>query len=412
MKKPENIILIIVDCLRADCAYDRKLMPFANKTFRYKKEAYTNAPSTHFAMPAILTGKVPFEVTDREGINENNIDFYLPKIMKEKGYNTVFITGNVITSRYFGYNQYWDYFEDFLKSERIARRKIIDRIRRLVPSFAWKNNFFVTRFIRKGIKRFTNQPNIEVAMKVHSDEILEKLKSVPLKSKNNFICLHLMEPHAPYCSRRISDKKIKEKIKKLTKKLYLNENSLNDKEAKFLKEMYVEEVKDADGYIEQMYNFFKYKLGIEKSLIIVTADHGEAFNETGYFKHRSEKLSNVHHIKIPFFSNRHIKRKIMWSNNIYELIASSAKNLKFNDRNFCTGYRKTEQGNYAPAAFFDLRTKEIITIDNGQGIDKVPREISKIVLNSKKTLNEAIQNIKIPEWEIKKSKSGKKCQKI
>jgi len=232
MARPENIILIVVDCLRKDYAVNEKLMSFVNKTFKYKNEAYTNAPSTHFAVPALLTGKVPFEITNRPGIHNDNVDYYLPKLLKRGGYKTIFLTANAVTSAYFGYNKYVDYFEDFIDQRNINKRRIetLDYITSFVPQSIKKFNIFPIHYLRKKYQEMRTKQNIDLKSKISSKEILYILKQIKLKSSKNFIFLHLMETHPPYLPKfNLSVKDVK-KMEKLTYKLYLEDYKLKQRD--------------------------------------------------------------------------------------------------------------------------------------------------------------------------------------
>ncbi|MEM4337023.1 MAG: sulfatase-like hydrolase/transferase [Candidatus Woesearchaeota archaeon] len=395
-KMPQNIVLIVVDCLRADCAYDKNLMPFTNKIFRYKKEAYTNAPSTHFAMPAILTGKLPFEVTNKEGINEDNIEFYLPKIMKEKGYKTIFITANAVTSRYFGYNQYCDYFEDFIvkTTSKTINNKIFNVLKVLIPYKIRKSKNKILFFLRERVVRLKEDI---IRDKIRDKQIVNILKKIKFSNKN-FIILHFMGPHTPYCPENINNKKVIKKVRELTDKLYLG-FKLKNEEIKFLKNMYVEEVKQVDKNIKNIHNFLCDKLK-SNFLFIVTADHGEAFNETGYLAHPRTEIDNIFHLSIPFFSNKKIKKKIIFTTDIYQIIKGKQKQRE--ERPFCISYKKNKNNLYSPLYARDYTTNRII-----KNIRKTNKLILKIkrenFFNSEEMhIKDAIKYIKVPNFKVSK----------
>lgn len=390
MNAPENIILVIIDCLRKDCAEDKKLMPFLNSFLKYKKEAYANAPSTHFAVPAILTGKVPFEATGQEGINSQNIQYYLPKILKEKGYTNIFITANAVTSRYFGYDRYCDYFDDFAETYGGRKgKKVINYLKKFVPDFIRKSRLFILKGVTSKLREIANKQNIDLNEKIRADNVIKKLGGARLGDKN-LIVLHLMEPHAPYYPKRNFDKKTVDKIRKITKKLYLEEKKLDNREIRFLREMYTEEVRDSDKYLKEIFSGLKKRISLKKSLIVVTADHGEAFKETGYLKHPSEKVSNMHHIKVPFFSNVDFPKSVVWSNNIYELVLGR----DLTEKNFCIGYKK-EKDIYIPVSYFDFETKKIVERNRELKQNEMPENMRAVVFGEKNIIDKAIKNVKI-----------------
>ena len=62
-----NIVLIILDCLRKDHAYDSEIMPYLNSQ-AYKKisDAFTSCTTTWGALPTLMTGHMPFAKTIKD----------------------------------------------------------------------------------------------------------------------------------------------------------------------------------------------------------------------------------------------------------------------------------------------------------------------------------------------------------
>jgi arylsulfatase A-like enzyme len=109
-------------------------LEFASKS-AFFTNAFANAPSTHFAVPSIMTGILPYTISDSQGIAQSVL--YLPSLLKNIDFFNVGITTNVVTSRAYGYMRGFDYFEDFIKisdrSKNIKERKFRYLLEKLSP---------------------------------------------------------------------------------------------------------------------------------------------------------------------------------------------------------------------------------------------------------------------------------------
>src|SRR6266567_8789503 len=123
---PRPLILITVDCFRADHAgflgYDRPTTPFldslASQSLVFRNALATGTP-TYYSLPAILASRYPLALgRDLLGIapDENTI----PSVLKEYGFQTAaFSPANPYLSARFGYDQAFDCFRDFLEAETL-----------------------------------------------------------------------------------------------------------------------------------------------------------------------------------------------------------------------------------------------------------------------------------------------------
>ncbi|MBU0975395.1 MAG: sulfatase-like hydrolase/transferase [Patescibacteria group bacterium] len=369
-----NIILIVADCLRADHAYDPKVMPFLNslkETNSFSEKAYANAASTHFAMPTLMTGILPFEISDQPRITSRLLNYYLPKIFKSLGYQTIGITTNVVTSRVFGYNQYFDYFEDFW-SKTNQLNEIRKKILQFFPYQIRKRilNPLLTRLGRV----ITTPEKIKAGLR--GERILSTLKGYPLKSiPGNFIFLHFMEPHSPYVNDKagISMKLVNSINRKLNRnKLTLSKHKLTDKDIKTLKTLYKYECKEFDIVLKDIFDYLKSKINWKDAKVVITADHGEAFNETGYLEHPYKYVDNLHHVKVPLVTINIplIKSEEYWTTDIYKTLSPSG-NKKISTYPICVCYDNTRKlskdliNQYKPVGYFDLeKFIKISSVDN------------------------------------------------
>ncbi len=311
----DNIVLIVVDCLRRDSADDRQLMPFLNSLkaeteWQVAERSFTNAATTFFAMPTMMTGVLPFTRTNKAGIQPEHAGAFLPQKFKQRGYRTTGITGNVMTSRAFGYADGFDEFEDFL----------LEKIQRPAANGDCGNKDL----------------DWDLDSKVYGELILERLKRVNLNSQGNFVFLHFMEPHAPYYP---TDREIdRVKLGKATEKLYKSPETLEADEVAFLKGLYDLEVYSMDRLLKATIDHLKSTLDWKNTKVIITADHGEAFGENGYFEHESAHVSDRNHRQTPFLVKGYeLEDRDYWTADLYDLILGEDANRGFYQ--YMVGYR-------------------------------------------------------------------------
>lgn len=357
----DNVVLIVCDCLRNDHAYDPVIMPFLNEfkdSNSYTEKAYTNATNTHLAMPTMMTGYMPFERTNRSGINRKIANRYLPKVLKSNRYKTYGITANIVTSGNFGYNLSWDSWEDFWEkkkgqSKQITIRKISDKLPQSLKDS-------VLSPIRKLVRKQMPAQITDVKNKVRADQVYERVKSLPLEKEGNFIFLHLMEPHSPYGTKDDIEKYGEKAIKALTSKVYDNPKKLSFEDILFLRRLYKNECIFLDKMLMKIITYLFKVLDEKNTKVIITADHGEALGETDYFMHKSTEVSNTHHIKIPLISKGFDldRKRGYWTIDIYNS-CMPFKELEVEIKPYCIGYKKTTVSlpgivsSYEPCIIYD-----------------------------------------------------------
>src|SRR5580700_1921838 len=118
METQKSIVLVTVDCLRADhvgfMGYARPATPFldslARESFVFPAAIVAGAP-TYYSFPAILASRYPLALgRDLLGLAPNEPT--LASVLHKTGYATAaFVAGNPYLGRRFGYDQGFDAFQ-------------------------------------------------------------------------------------------------------------------------------------------------------------------------------------------------------------------------------------------------------------------------------------------------------------
>src|SRR5271163_4874124 len=124
METQKSIVLVTVDCLRADhvgfMGYSRPVTPFldslAAESFVFPAAIVAGAP-TYYSFPAILASRYPLAL-GRDLLGLAAEEPTLASALRQAGYATAaFSAANPYISSRFGYQQGFDTFSDFLDAD-------------------------------------------------------------------------------------------------------------------------------------------------------------------------------------------------------------------------------------------------------------------------------------------------------
>ena len=252
-KRPPDVFIYLLDALRADhlgCyGYDRNTSPsidaFAAEAVLFEY-TYTPAPWTHAAVPSLLTGLYP--CVHGSSSHKDKLDTWpvlLAEAVKEAGYRTYHVTTVGHASKKFGLDQGYDGFEY-----------------KLLGSTDWVNSH-VARFLTEG----------------EAD--------APV-----FMYLHSVGPHSPYvpepASRQLFDRGFVgacDGSAESLKAVGWVYPRLSDADVQHLIDLYDAQMFDADQGFAEFLGLLRNAGRLDDALIVVVADHGEAFTEHDNLQH-------------------------------------------------------------------------------------------------------------------------------
>jgi len=255
-REPPNVLLVVVDSLRADrlgCyGHDGALSPaidaLAERSVLFES-AYSAAPWTMPSVATMLTGLYP----SRHGVTElfrllaDEIDT-LPEIAGARGYATGAVISHLLIGTHFQFDQGFEAFsqEEALGHFHFSTPGVTDRARALMEELA------------AGPEPF-------------------------------FLLVHYFDPHFQYLEHPGRDYPSKA-ASKLTARDPFNQlqrriDELEEPDLAFLNELYDEEIRLTDEGIGRLLEAVR-ELGLEeRTVVVLTADHGEEFMSHGGLGH-------------------------------------------------------------------------------------------------------------------------------
>jgi len=221
MVKPLSLILVTVDCLRADhvgfMGYKPPTTPFldslAGESLVFPNAIVAGFP-TYYSFPSILASRYPLALgRDLVGLAPGEPS--LASVLSEAGYATAaFNAGNPYVSAQFGYHEGFDSAQDFLDWTRPTdgshnphqngslRRAMNQRLERTFHSLGLAGAIYdelyfqYCQWMAGRKKEVMDKLRRFPAADVIVDEALTWFSG--LGSRPFFLWIHLMDPHGPY----------------------------------------------------------------------------------------------------------------------------------------------------------------------------------------------------------------------
>ncbi len=298
-----NVVLVVMDTARKDhlsvYGYERETTPnlrrFAEQAVRYTRAVSTSS----WTLPAhasMLTGLLPTEhqahnvndamLTDQSprGTGKHKQPAWplheshqtLAEILAAEGFRTAAVVSNpVYLNRSYGLHQGFDFYDD-----------------------RWRAGFPPTAALSImdwGLQGSSRQRDLEGSHYRPANEINEAILAWLNRGEEPFFLLvNYMDPHVPYVPPppydRVFPGKVEELLgwrpwNRLLGILMNQKRDLSQRERQHLLSQYDGEIAFLDAQIGILFERFR-QMGIyDRSLIIVTSDHGEGFGERGLLGH-------------------------------------------------------------------------------------------------------------------------------
>lgn len=260
----KDILLFVCDSLRADYVTP-EITP---NIWRYMEEGWNynqciaGNSCTEFSMPVMLSG-------DRVYDPKNSI----LSDLKSNHYTTTLIHSNPKVHQFKeGWNKVVDFHNEAAKQKK--------KFRRLIRKYSFEQ-------VLDSVAKFTNlETQRDFLPYSRGFEKLEYITENKAKHPS-FQWIHLMDPHLPYypMDSQLSHKEL----------VYLNERHVDSvhkrvkpkkDEVNTWKKLYQMEITEMDRYMDE----YLKTVDLEKTIVIITSDHGEEFGEHGEYSHPANKF--------------------------------------------------------------------------------------------------------------------------
>jgi arylsulfatase A-like enzyme len=321
MRAQKSILLVTVDCLRADhvgfMGYDHPTTPFldslAAESFVIPNAVVAGVP-TYYSLPAILASRIPLAL-GRDIIGLGPSEPTLASILKDAGYSTAaFGAGNPYLSARFGYEQGFDTFRDFLQADAIdigtenpipPREGLASRINRWLqaarPSMGPLGKLYDELYFEY-CQRITPLPESLDALRRfpaadlivdHACDWLASIGDSPF-----FLWLHLMDPHSPYYPKDAAVSMLRKSPVTPRRARYLNSfwnrsdigSRRLQRDRDEIVALYDAGIRWVDEQMKRLTESLRRSNRWDDCILALTADHGEEFLEHGGRYHPPSQL--------------------------------------------------------------------------------------------------------------------------
>lgn len=222
MTDQKSIVLVTVDCLRADHAgfmgYERSTTPFldslSGESLVFPAAIVAGAP-TYYSLPAIMASRYPLAL-GRDVLGLAPDEPTLASVLNRAGYTTAcFGAGNPYISQRFGYDQGFDTFQDFLDDDSSPvpnetgndvsgdgwAAQLNRRIQAVRPALGPLGVIYDELYFRYCQKVTPAANSLDALRRFPAADVIVDHACSWMKSAGDgpfFLWLHFMDPHFPY----------------------------------------------------------------------------------------------------------------------------------------------------------------------------------------------------------------------
>lgn len=283
-----NVLLITLDTVRAGhmsvYGYNRPTTPFLERFVASEATLYTRAYSasngtlsSHAAIFAGLHPSATGAFSDSLHPSGKPIHSNLPLLtetLKEAGYATLGIVANYgYLSKFYGFGRGFDHY--FTQSDSLMS----------------EHEQFFQQTVRDTLRNLSGDRICRMYYDSKKMNLLLKKSKMYEKTDLSFTFVNYMDAHWPYIprenlSRRFNDMEMRIQWGKPEKyQQYLTAGQSIKKEIEYLRNQYDASIRQLDEALEDVVEFLKERGEFDRTLIVITSDHGEALGENGLLMH-------------------------------------------------------------------------------------------------------------------------------
>ena len=249
-------------------------------------EGVSHGPATPYAFPSVFTSTLPLDHGGYERLSEDRT--LVSEALSRAGWRSVGVHANPWLGEKYGYGrgytEYRDVGEFGLPGLEPAREFLLDNFSLDHP--VYRAAQYVYRYAQKPLRAVTGDAaEIEVA-----HEALEEADD------EAFVWTHLLEPHAPYTPPKrhreaVGVPAVDANPAQLVTRAQHEPESFTERERQIVRGLYAASVRHADEKADTLLETVD-----DDTLVIVTADHGEALFEHGQVGHEPNLHDELIHV--------------------------------------------------------------------------------------------------------------------
>ena len=281
MSDRRNLVIVTVDCLRADFV-TADTMPLTLAMARQGTvytNAYANGCGTPDSFPAIFASRLARPFAHRAGMAADEEyplradDVTLAEVLREAGYQTAaFTAGNPYLGRRYGYHRGFDVYEDHQPSaliDRLTGGRLRGALRAMGSKLLWSPY--------PGGERVTDDAADWLAARAHSSDADRPI----------FLWVHYMDAHFPTLPpgrRSLADRRA----------AWAPVQGDPTEHHELIVDLYRSSLRHVDRQLSRLRDTLRDTVPGE-SIVVFTADHGQLFGEHGSYWHNGvwEQLLRV-----------------------------------------------------------------------------------------------------------------------
>lgn len=297
-----NIVLVTYDSLRADhcgfMGYKRDTTPvldqLADQGLVFENAVASGVP-TIASMTSVMTGRhslaspeIGFNKQQRDQVTSRPT---IAEVLSDAGYSTGALSPNPPASSYFGFDEGFDWFEDFLDTDQGALERAWNRIfERSIEGGS------LSTYLRLARNVLTKNEILRPWEDFY-DEILAWRERV---EEPYFLWVLLLEPHHPWMPpsefQQWSSRSDKYRAFKQYWEMFNNgwEPEFSPAERQRLVDLYDDSTRYGDQFLARLQADF----GDDDPAIVVHADHGEEFGKHDRYGHQPYLYEDLTHVPL------------------------------------------------------------------------------------------------------------------
>ena len=300
-----NFLVVLIDTLRADhlsCyGYERPTTPaidrFAAQGVRFTR-AFSQSTWTKPATASLFTARYPSQhqaYLEKARLPESEL--LLPEALRHLGYRTAVFSGNPWVTPDYGFGQGVDDFYS-IYDERFARVTLfMMTLKRVSAVLDGKRVYNRVKMLVQGELSTTAR---DTALNREVVRWLDRHGDTPF-----FMHVHYMSPHHPYdppppFDRFVPDRTI-EPVTYYPKKSYFffeEGEELSDADRADMVARYDGDILFVDGVFEELMTVFADRDLLERTVVVLTSDHGEEFFDHRNWGHGQSVYNELTHVPL------------------------------------------------------------------------------------------------------------------